>query len=115
MTIVLDQLKQIVEQNKKSIQIAQNIERVQDQDTERDNQLIDRVAHLEVEFKRLGETVRKIPKQTQDQVAEATEPFMEEAQNLKDVIAEKKIIAIDIKKEEEQKKHKSWFRRLFRR
>lgn len=42
-----------------------------------------------------------------DKISEVTQPFLDEAQDLRDVITEKKIVAIDVKKVREQKKH--WF------
>lgn len=58
------------------------------------------------------ESIRNLfAKQTikiRDAITEITQPIIDETQDLKDVIAEKKVIAIDVKKTKDQKKH--WYK-----
>ena len=98
----LKAIKEIGDQNKK---ILERIEQVQDKDRENIRELESRLGHLEVEVKSLVDTVSKIPNQTRDRVAEASESIIEEASNLKKAINEAEIVPVDKKTVEDKKKH----------
>lgn len=106
--VVTDQLKTILEVTKKALKTSQRIEQVQDQDREDFHSLVNRVGHLEVEVKSLKDVVSKLPGLTQNQVAEAVVPVINEAHDLKETIEAKKTLSITPKK-------KSLLKKIFRR
>lgn len=96
-----------------SIQKSVNIV---DQDLEKDrqdiSQLIIRIGSLEAQIDEMRKLISCIPQKTQDKVAEAIEPARQESADLKEVIMDKKVVAIDTQKAEQQVKHwwKFWNR-----
>lgn len=94
MNIVTDYLKQIVAISKKGVKVSERIEHIQDQDRENFSELVNRVGHLEVEFRSLKAIVNKIPELTQDKVVEAAAPIIQEAHDLSKQIAKKKTMVV---------------------
>lgn len=75
-----------------------------DKDRQDIQQLIIRVSTLEAQINEMRKLVDRIPQKTQNQVAEAIEPARQESADLKEVIIDKKMVAIDTQKAEQQKK-----------
>ena len=105
---IIGYLKAIKEVGDKNKKILQRVEQVQDQDREDYRELERRLAHVEAELKTFAVTVSKIPNQTRDKVAEAAESIVDEAQDLKEVIIDKKVVAID--RVESKKQMKPWWK-----
>jgi len=107
-----DQLKEIREIVFKNKETTERLEQNWDKDREDFSEFKNRLNHLESEFKSLREIINKLPRQTQDQVSEAAESIISEAHDLKDVIMDKEMVAIDSQKTQDHRK--SWWKRLFK-
>lgn len=103
-TEIIGYLQAIVETGKQNKKILQNIERIQDKDREDFRELTNKVNHLQTEFNSFKEVVNKLPNETRDKLAEAAEPIITEASDLKNAINAAEIIPVDKKTREEQKK-----------
>lgn len=61
-----------------------------------------RMGAMESQISELRKIINSSVKNTHDKVAEAMAPMMEEAQDLKDVIMDKKVVALDSQKTKKQ-------------
>ena len=102
---VISFLKSIEEMGEKNKKTVERIEQVQDTDHKDFKEMERRLSHLEVEVKSLIETVGKIPNQTRDRLAEASEAITTGAAELTEAIKEAEVVAVDKTTIEKQKKH----------
>ncbi len=92
--------------------IKETVERLQtnwDKDREDFQEQKNKFAHWEVEMKSLQEIIQKLPQLNKEKIQEALEPATQEVQDLKNVIQEKKMVAVDNLETQKQLK-KSWWR-----
>ena len=92
---IINYLKSIEERSQKHEKTLERIEQVQDIDHKDAREMERRLAHVETELKTMSELIAKIPNQTRDRVAEASEPIIESAANLTDAINEKDVVQIN--------------------
>jgi len=105
-TLSEDQYKAILEQIERVNQKVDRLEGNWDLDRKDQTEVINRVGHLEVEVKTLSEIVRDLPKKTTDKMSGVVGQIKQEAQDLKDVVTDKKMLALN---EVKKTKKRHWW------
>ena len=99
-----DQLKEIREIVYKSRETTERLEANWDKDRKDFSEFQNRLGHLEQEVKSVKEVLNRIPEKTKEKVEEAVKPVTNETKDLKEVIVDKKMIAISTDKVKNQLK-----------
>jgi chromosome segregation ATPase len=93
-----DQFKELREVVYKTKDTVERVEANWDKDRKDFSEFINRVGHLETEFKALRETLQKLPQRTQDKVLESVQPVIDATDSLTETIEKKKLLPFKIKK-----------------
>lgn len=97
-----DQLESIRDLVKEDKQTTEHLEQNWDKDREDFAEFKNELGHMRLDLNNVIDTINKLQKQIQNQVAEAIEPARQESADLKEVIIDKKVVAIDAQKTKEQ-------------
>lgn len=95
MASIDDQLQELKEVVYKTKATVDRLEANWDKDRTDFSEFKNRLGHQEVELKTLAEVVRDLPKQTSDKMNGVVGKIKDEANDLKEVITEKKMIAVN--------------------
>lgn len=103
-----DLLKRNLEIQEKHLKVSEDIRRNQEFERADSYDLVNRVGHLEAEFKSLKELVLKLPQQTSNKVSDSVDEVKQEVQDFKDVLFDQKVISLDTEKIKKQIKRHFW-------
>lgn len=98
------QLKDIIELVTEDKKTTEHLEQNWDKDREDFKEFKRELSHMRLDLDHVMEIIDKLPRQTQNQVAEAIEPSRQESHDLRQTIIDKKIVALDTQVIQSQRK-----------
>lgn len=102
--LIEKRLEYILETLEKTRRTVENVQSNQELDRKDFSEFSVRLGNLEIIVKELKEQVFKMPRKTSDQVEEALQPMLDETQDLKETIEDKKTLSF------KQPKPKPWWK-----
>lgn len=93
--IIEAQLKELREVSYKNKETTEELAANWDKDRKDFSQFESRLAHMEVEFKSLREIIHKLPRSVSEALVGVADQMSQEISEFKDVMVDKKVVAID--------------------